>query len=72
MDGQLLFKVISGGREYSIYTNGSVSGFGDGAMIVNYFDLLVARECQLRKHLQPTGSQTHETAVHKERQNASQ
>jgi hypothetical protein len=36
---QVLFRVIMGvgGHEYVIYTDGQVEGFGDGAVINNYY-----------------------------------
>lgn len=34
---KLLFKVISDGKEYRIYTDGRVEGFGACTMIFNYF-----------------------------------
>jgi len=33
----LLFKVRAEGKEYRIYTNGKVEGFGNDVQIVNYF-----------------------------------
>ena len=41
---ELLFKVIMGvgGREYLIYDNGEIEGFGAGALIFNYHPQLVA------------------------------
>jgi predicted RNA-binding protein with EMAP domain len=40
---KLLFQVNSGKREYKIYTNGDVSGFGDEALIANYYPELIAQ-----------------------------
>ena len=33
----LLFRVIDKGHEYKIYSNGEIEGFGDGALVFNYF-----------------------------------
>lgn len=44
--GELLFRVMVPGREYRIFTNGRVEGFGDDVKVVNRFfqcaDLLQA------------------------------
>ena len=40
MERELLFRVHSDGREYLIYSNGQVEGFGENPEIVNYFPLL--------------------------------
>jgi hypothetical protein len=37
---ELLFQVFAGGREYRIYTNGRVEGFGDDVKIVNNYPRL--------------------------------
>jgi len=50
----LLFKVVSEGREYSMFTNGQIEGFPSPAIVVNYFDLLVARAFHERDHHQRT------------------
>jgi hypothetical protein len=36
----LLFKVVlrDSGHEYNIYTTGEIEGFGDDALVFNYFD----------------------------------
>lgn len=54
MERDLLFRVIEGEKEYRIYSNGQVEGFGDGAIVVNYFDRLLATAIQKREHLQPS------------------
>lgn len=54
----LLFSVIAEGKTYNIFTNGEIEGFGDDAIIVNYFDLLVARAIHERDHRQQQGSQS--------------
>jgi len=38
----LLFRVIDKGHEYKIYSNGEIEGFGDGALVFNYFPQLAA------------------------------
>jgi hypothetical protein len=40
---QVLFKVKKGvdGHEYIIYTNGDVEGFGEGALVFNYYPSLI-------------------------------
>lgn len=53
--GQLLFRVIEGEKEYRIYSSGQVDGFGSGAIVVNYFDSLLATAIQIRERLQPQG-----------------
>lgn len=53
--GQLLFRVVEGEREYRIYSNGQIEGFGSGAIVVNYFDSLLATAIQKRERLQPQG-----------------
>jgi hypothetical protein len=40
----LLFKVISDGHKYEIYTDGRIVGFGNKAAVFNYFPQLVSRE----------------------------
>jgi len=37
---QLLFKIRAEGREYRIYANGKVEGFGNDVQICNYFPFL--------------------------------
>ncbi len=44
---RLLFRVIANGREFSIFTNGRTEGFGDQAMVFNYFPNLL-RDSMLR------------------------
>jgi hypothetical protein len=41
---QVLFKVLMGvgGHEYVIYDNGEIEGFGNGAIILNWFPALQA------------------------------
>jgi hypothetical protein len=48
MARKLLFKVTtrSTGHEYKIFANGEVEGFGNGALIFNYFPIL-AREIEV-------------------------
>jgi hypothetical protein len=36
----ILFKVIFREHEYVMYTNGQIEGFGEGAVVVNYYPLL--------------------------------
>ena len=48
MTGEILFKVISEGREYVIYDDGRVEGFGEHPKIINYHHLLAA-EFHLRQ-----------------------
>lgn len=51
--GQLLFKVLAKGREYKIYTDGHVEGFGDSPFVVNYWPALHAiDQARLRLQLQ--------------------
>jgi len=40
---EILFKVLAGvgGHEYVIYTNGEIDGFGEGAIVINYYPALV-------------------------------
>jgi hypothetical protein len=52
MTGQILFRVISDGREYVVYTDGTIEGFGEGAIVFNYYPHL-RRESSLRRHSQP-------------------
>jgi hypothetical protein len=41
---ELLFKVQmgSGGHEYMVYTSGRIEGFGEGAIVCNYYPQLLA------------------------------
>jgi hypothetical protein len=41
---QLLFKVMMGvgGHEYRVYEDGEIEGFGDGAIVINYFPALLS------------------------------
>ena len=56
---ELLFKVISGDHKYEIYTDGTTRGFDEGALIVNYLDLVMARG-QKQQHPQQPDLQSHE------------
>ena len=47
----LLFRVIEGEKEYRIYSNGQIEGFGEGAIVINYFDRLLATAIQKHAHL---------------------
>jgi hypothetical protein len=40
---EILFRVLMGvgGHEFVIYTNGEIAGFGEGAIIFNYYDALL-------------------------------
>ena len=40
----LLFKVIADGREYEIYTNGTVKGFGDSPIVFNHYQWRIDRQ----------------------------
>ena len=51
MQRELLFRVIDKGHEYRIYKDGFTEGFGEGATVVNYYDLVSAREFQ--QHARP-------------------
>jgi len=52
----LLFRVIEGEKEYRIYSNGQIEGFGEGAIVINYFDRLLATAIQkTRASPQPLG-----------------
>ena len=42
-----LFRILSGDREYRIYTNGEVVGFGDDAVVINNFPFLMV-DAELR------------------------
>jgi hypothetical protein len=46
MERRILFKVLMGvgGHEYVVYTDGTVEGFGEGAIVFNYHPELVAVE----------------------------
>jgi len=37
----LLFKVIANGHEYEIYTDGTVKGFGENAIVFNNYHTLI-------------------------------
>jgi hypothetical protein len=39
--GKLLMEVTVGGHTYSMYTNGEARGFDTGAVVENYYPLLV-------------------------------
>jgi hypothetical protein len=39
---EVLFKVVVREHEYVMYTNGQIEGFGEGAVVVNYYPLLAA------------------------------
>ena len=40
---ELLFKVIgSEGHEFAVYTNGRIEGFGEGALVFNFYPELLA------------------------------
>lgn len=43
MEEEILFRVIVGGHEYTIYTTGRIEGFGEGAIVVNYYPQLEKR-----------------------------
>ncbi len=49
MQRELLFEVLAEGREYRIYTNGRVEGFGEGASVVNHFPRLLIDHLQQAK-----------------------
>ena len=36
--GQLIFRVVEGEKECRIYSNGQIEGFGEPAIVINYFD----------------------------------
>lgn len=50
MEEGLLFRVFDHGKEYKIYIDGNIVGFDEGAIVFNYFDLLVAKAIQLHEH----------------------
>jgi len=56
MAGELLFRVVEGAKEYRIYSNGEIEGFAEGAIVINYFDCLLATAIQRREHPQPRDS----------------
>jgi hypothetical protein len=47
---RILFQVFQGvsGNKYTIYDNGDIEGFGDGAIISNYYPQLLAIEIQAK------------------------
>ncbi len=48
--GQLLFEVIVGDHKYTIFTDGTVEGFGEGALVFNrYHQLLIAHDLESKK-----------------------
>lgn len=50
MERQPLFKVIDHEHEYIVYPNGEIEGFGEGALVFNYFPQLVRDHAEvLRK-----------------------
>lgn len=56
---ELLFKVIAEGREYRIYTNGEIEGFGPDARVFNYYPQRVSKSNALwspTKRAAPAGS----------------
>jgi hypothetical protein len=63
---RMLFKIVNDGKEYIIYTNGEIEGYGDGAIVFNYFDLLVAEECIAHEHRLRQVRQSLEAAPHKQ------
>ena len=68
MTGHLLFGVFSEGKEYRIYTDGRVEGFGDRPLISNYYPILEAFALgSLRHQLQPSPSpaQAERTGSHR-------
>jgi len=42
----LAFRIIEGKKEYRIYSDGRIEGFGEGVIIVNYFPHLLATAIQ--------------------------
>lgn len=48
--GRVLFRVLQAGHEYTIYDDGRIHGFGDGAIVFNHFRRL-EREDYLRECL---------------------
>jgi hypothetical protein len=48
----LLFRILDDGREYKIYPNGKIEGFGPNAIVFNYFPQLAAGVRE-RPHGQP-------------------
>jgi hypothetical protein len=52
MQKQVLFKVIAQGHEHTIYTTGEVDGFGENAIVFNYFPP-ITREFLLRQSAPP-------------------
>ena len=59
MTGQMLFKVIAGGREYVIYDDGKVEGFGDDPIVINRFPVLATEVCLRYRNAQLKESQSH-------------
>ena len=53
--GRLLFRVVDGDREYRIFDNGEISGFGENAVVFNCFPLL-ARARNVRPRVPQVGS----------------
>jgi hypothetical protein len=45
-ENDLLFVVIVGDHRYSIYRTGEIEGFGEDALIINRYPVLVAAEIE--------------------------
>ena len=59
---KVLFKVISGEHEYLIYTDGTIEGFPEDSVVVNYYSQ-IQRELSVRSHdLQAAQSRTSEAS----------
>ena len=51
---QLVVRIIDGEREYKVFANGEVEGFGQGVIVANYLPYLLAtanqeRDCLRRR-----------------------
>lgn len=54
-----LFKVISEGREYKIFTDGTIEGFGEDAIVFNHF-IYHAEAYSSRQNVRHTAGQNPE------------
>lgn len=62
---QLLFKVsCPDGREYAIYTNGEIEGFGEGASVFNYYPALLVSDRNQRPEKGMSFAPSGPTTVH--------
>ncbi len=52
---ELLFRIRTDGREYSIYTNGETEGFGEDAQVFNFFPQIVRAMGTVTLYAKPVG-----------------